>query len=79
MDLGPAADEQQLEDDDAPEDTLVARLTRRWVDEREAPEVLPHAEDDVEECLLLMRMQVRPLFASCCPYSLLLSKRRATQ
>jgi GINS complex subunit 4 len=49
------------DDEDGPEETLVQRLTRRWVDEREAPEVLPHCHEDITECLKLMGMQVRPV------------------
>ena len=38
---------------------LIARLLRRWMDERAAPEVLPHCEDDIAQCLFLLHEQVR--------------------
>ena len=38
---------------------LIARLLRRWMDERAAPEVLPHREDDIAQCLFLLHEQVR--------------------
>ena len=40
-------------------EALVSRLLRRWMDERAAPEVLPHCEDDIAQCLFLLHEQVR--------------------
>ena len=51
------------EEPDADEDEgVVKRLVRKWMNERSAPEILDHSEDDVSQCLFLLQKQVSAFF-----------------